>query len=599
MITNKYRLFFISLVDDREIIKDWSAGRLYEKSITIKFLFILAVFVLIGCSAQPLMAQQKPNDQQKPIQGLTYYAGKDVLALDLTVNVTQGHKVTGSFSNRSLEIAPTLSIQSTASLKFITLPDYSAAYTMDVNAGHMKDVEMTVEIDEYGLLKSVNSTVTGKGADILKGATKFGAVLAGTFIGAMLKTAEQEKPSKCTAVDAEKLENDLQFFLLNSEKDCSVWNEIRELDSNIKAEKKALYMIEATIKNMDSDQIATTVKKIEAIKQVVKDRMEERSRLQIYLNDQFQKFKTENLQTKTDIIKRTVYFEIDEIPLAGSIEINKSKTEILSSLKAAGKNKAAELLKSSNLLIALTDLRNGPQSGKSPAKMPDDGIIYQFRQASPCMLSKYHVVSDKEVKISNTNTDPFAQSPVRHIEDQILAILRPDSLIHFVYVESSSWSKRNLSLDFSETGRVKKMVKFKGSSAGGFATALGESAQAGLSEYSESIGKIATIRETERKLKLDKLTTKLEELNKQKGIIDAQLSIEGTEASYDLLLEKQRIETELGVLQTRVNIGNLQATKTTEQLEIENLKQQVELLTQRLQILKLSREIQQAENATE
>ncbi|MEZ4302845.1 MAG: hypothetical protein R3B70_48425, partial [Polyangiaceae bacterium] len=85
----------------------------------------------------------------------------------------------------------------------------------------------------------------------------------------------------------------------------------------------------------------------------------------------------------------------------------------------------------------------------------------------------------------------------------------------------------------------------------GATAAVADAVQTARDEYATTLARIAEIQDTQRQLQQSDVITEIDRLRKQRDLLDARLELAGTRGSYDLLLERKRIDAELAAIQGR------------------------------------------------
>jgi len=95
-------------------------------------------------------------------------------------------------------------------------------------------------------------------------------------------------------------------------------------------------------------------------------------------------------------------------------------------------------------------------------------------------------------------------------------------------------------------------------------------------------------------LALDNLATKADRLKQEKAVLDAQLQLEGGQATFETALKQQQKQSELNALNTDVQLAAAQETREQRQ-QIEQLKVAIEQLQKSLELLKAQQELDKAQ----
>jgi hypothetical protein len=264
-----------------------------------------------------------------------------------------------------------------------------------------------------------------------------------------------------------------------------------------------------------------------------------------------------------------------------NVEIYKEKvaTSIEQSLKEKEYNEMAAFFKSTGVMVTLEDKSNLKDRLKNRAECikPDPpgkngkGSSIYYRQSIPMLLCFYGIDAGYK-KLEN-------------LSQELVHVLHPKMPAYHFTFKANAFAKRHLALVFDEKGRPITVERSGTSSLKELSGALAESAVIARDEYVNTLEKMVKAQEFKRELKFDEINTKIEQIKKEKELLEAQQALEGTSSNYELLLEKQRLDMELQILKLQLSIE--EAKETQEQtLEIARLKLQLEKLQNELEILK-------------
>ncbi|MEZ4315436.1 MAG: hypothetical protein R3F14_46050, partial [Polyangiaceae bacterium] len=115
----------------------------------------------------------------------------------------------------------------------------------------------------------------------------------------------------------------------------------------------------------------------------------------------------------------------------------------------------------------------------------------------------------------------------------------------------TDFGERKISLGFDDRGRLIRFEQSGKSSVVGATAAVADAVQTARDEYATTLARIAEIQDTQRQLQQSDVITEIDRLRKQRDLLDARLELAGTRGSYDLLLERKRIDAELAAIQGR------------------------------------------------
>ena len=117
--------------------------------------------------------------------------------------------------------------------------------------------------------------------------------------------------------------------------------------------------------------------------------------------------------------------------------------------------------------------------------------------------------------------------------------------------EPAAFAERKIAVGFDDRGRLVHFEQAGRSSVVGATNAAVDAIQAVRNEYGTTLERLADIQDTKRRLEQNDIVTQIDLLQKQRTLLDARLELSGTRSNYDLLLEKKRLDAELGVAQGR------------------------------------------------
>lgn len=150
--------------------------------------------------------------------------------------------------------------------------------------------------------------------------------------------------------------------------------------------------------------------------------------------------------------------------------------------------------------------------------------------------------------------------------------------------EPSYFTERQLSLAFDERGRLVRYEQSGKSSIVGASQAAVEAVQTARDEYGATLGKIAELQDTKRRLEQTDVLTEIDRLNKQRELLDARLELSGSRSNYDLVLEKKRLDTQLGAVQARRASPDERGWTALSE-EVAQLRQKLDQLTRQVEEL--------------
>ena len=192
-----------------------------------------------------------------------------------------------------------------------------------------------------------------------------------------------------------------------------------------------------------------------------------------------------------------------------------------------------------------------------------------------------------------TGEDPDAESKPRLSFDGILDVLHPHSPIRTLPIETKAFADRSLAITFDPRGRPRKIDTSGSSSAAGFAQAAAASAQGFRDEYDATLKKRVSIEESRRELALDGLNDKIAALEAQKEELDARAALLGASGSFDDLVARQKLDSELKLLEAQVALRMAEAT-AEQRVAIAELEKRVLETQKRLALLEAEQALEEA-----
>lgn len=166
-------------------------------------------------------------------------------------------------------------------------------------------------------------------------------------------------------------------------------------------------------------------------------------------------------------------------------------------------------------------------------------------------------------------------------------VIHPKMPVQGFAFEPADFAERKMSIAFDAKGRLTRFEQSGKSSALGASTAAVDALQAARDEYSATLGRIGEIQDTKRKLETNDLVTKIDLLQKQRQLVEERLELAGARNNFDLLLEKKRIDAEIGVVQGRAALDNDKDAATVSG-EVAELRAKLDQLARAVEALQRS-----------
>ncbi|MCL4836721.1 MAG: hypothetical protein KJ058_01985, partial [Thermoanaerobaculia bacterium] len=173
---------------------------------------------------------------------------------------------------------------------------------------------------------------------------------------------------------------------------------------------------------------------------------------------------------------------------------------------------------------------------------------------------------------------------------QTLLALHPHSKPRGLSLELKAMNKGSVALSFSSLGVPSTVKVSTSSSAAGWAGAIAEGTKTLRDEYKATVEALVAIQEKQRELDLSDLSDELARLKKEKELLDQSIAVEVAEGSYDSLVNRQKLENDLALLESQLRLKiaqetlDLRAATQTIAAELARVLQELELVKKRLEL---------------
>jgi hypothetical protein len=194
---------------------------------------------------------------------------------------------------------------------------------------------------------------------------------------------------------------------------------------------------------------------------------------------------------------------------------------------------------------------------------------------------------------SDTGEDPDAGAKATLAFDGVLDVLHPASPVRTLPVEAKAFADRSLAIAFDPRGRPRKIDTSGSSSAAGFAQAAAAAAQGFRDEYDASLKKRVSIEESKRELAVDTLHDQIAALEAEKEKLDARVALLGAAGSFDDVVARQQLDSELKLLEAQVALRMAEAT-AEQRVAIAELEKRVLETQKRLALLEAEQALDEA-----
>ena len=163
-------------------------------------------------------------------------------------------------------------------------------------------------------------------------------------------------------------------------------------------------------------------------------------------------------------------------------------------------------------------------------------------------------------------------------------VIHPKMPVQGFAFQPVDFAERKMAIQFDAKGRLVRFEQSGKASALGASTAALDALQAARDEYSSTLGRIADLQDTKRRLETNDLVTKIDLLQKQRQLVQERLDLAGTRDNYDLLLEKKRLDAEIAVAQGRNAVSD-EKDAATVSAEVAELRAKLDQLSRAVEAL--------------
>jgi len=573
---------------------------------------------------------------------LRYSLSKSTVVVEATV--TQGASGAVSFDGNDFKVDTQLVRKdATAQVSIQTAVDDSQFFTLRLEHGGSSDDSLSVEIGPDGLLRSIGVSSTSQAASIVKNVVTVAASVVATVVASALgKDPRREAaalvceklagdggtPGRCAigAVPAapapatrpkpttkagtpvapakpavatcdKRVETSLSelsmqslYFLARSQKNRRLWAERRDAEQLLQDRICRRGELERAAERADTLDLAGAAARL-----AVQIELEAAARIDLQAAsdelDQavrdFQRDSGIDGPTRTEVVRMT--FDLDEIPppdvLAAAVtpvapgrSAGMASTTVRAALKAYPR--LLELYDRTGIALTLTPppvaVRGGTVWGDDTAT--DNRTRIYYRPSYTAALTTYGTLRAADEQGG---------------EQEVLRLfgVTSDDVVHpkmpllgFAF-EPAEFAERQLALAFDEKGRLVRFDQAGKSSLAGASTAAAEAVQTARDQYTETLARVVDIQTLNRRLEQNEAITKLDRLERQRALLDTRMELAGQRSTYDLVLEKRRLDAELGVILSRSAVGG-EKDAASVSAEVAELRSKLDQLTREMEQLK-------------
>ena len=576
---------------------------------------------------------------------IPYYLPVDLSQLDIAIETTEVGSVSRSLPADEYEpvtwtFTRSVTLERTGALALKTVADPLARREFRVPRASLSDVKATVELTESGLLAAINTSAAGRGDDLLLAVAKFAGVAAGVFTGnpfAGLSFATQggqahamahtpsipgfPAPKLCPPIDQLEVEGvpvEMQAFVSLEPAGCAAFLAHREATAKVEAMRIARDGMAAELPGASGSDLTELNKRLASFRTEVAYAEAVQAERRATLAALYDAFAAKRCLGKS-VGRETVreLLALDRLPSAEALgwlapHADLSRGAVDRAL--AGRwSEMHDLFGRTGVVATLDDapVAEATTLGEHGEPVPPAAASeIAWRQAVPARVRIWTLAGAKESAkrtgpdadacappASDTGEDPGedpdAGAKTQLAFDGVIDVLHPASPVRTLPVEAKAFADRSLSIAFDPRGRPRKIDTSGSSSAAGFAQAAAAAAQGFRDEYDASLKKRVSIEESKRELAVDTLHDQIAALEAEKEKLDARVALLGAAGSFDDVVARQQLDSELKLLEAQVALRMAEAT-AEQRVAIAELEKRVLETQKRLALLEAEQALDEA-----
>jgi hypothetical protein len=493
------------------------------------------------------------------------------------------------------------------------VPDLQAGpYTLGDPTNLFTDQKVSLELREGAILKSLNATSQGRFGEVVSAVVKLGATLVGlaplaTTVGAQVRMPPKAEPppTSCNPFVApyRDLEGNVRLLLSRNDQGCRIYQAIEKETQRLGVLSQAAAESELRLGGTDGKEaMDVLIARLNHQRKAIDNARKVITALQETFNAELAEFVKKNrLGTQRTQTAGSDVAEIYDLPPPELLSNAKTPSDVLEALMRRPVARAIfdryGVVATAEVLPGGTPPKSEASTQRSCTAKPDyNQVEVYYRNGQPVRLEFFIVRPKKDpadpAKYERGNTGVVEE--VVSVANRIQTVMLPGSTPGCVAFKASAFAKRELIVQFDESGQLVKVDQIRDSSAAAVAAALAAASTTFRDEYALTLSKVVEVQEARRTIELGDLRTKVEALEKQRELIDAQLAADSAAANFDLTLRRQQLAAELAQLEAEVALQTAQAT-ADQRLALEQLKAEVGVLRQELDLLKARQELEQAQ----
>lgn len=287
----------------------------------------------------------------------------------------------------------------------------------------------------------------------------------------------------------------------------------------------------------------------------------------------------------------TIAFELDltELPTTLSAPDYSGLRQRLSS--DASRAEVLRMLEQGKVAITVADAQLPPTAAGNPtngnriryvgcdssAVEPDCARIY-FRSPRRRVVTVYVAESEKEDALL-----------IRRSQQSFLLASSADPVEHVAF-RTTRFAGASMKLTFGRVGNVASISQTSTAGAAAASAAFANALSGARTEFQASLEAVAKAQSTQLGMQQAARTARLKELTDAQAILEADLALQGAAATQALILQKKQVDAELALLRGQLAL-DVELANAETSTEVALLRTQVQLLTTQLELLKAQLEL--------
>jgi hypothetical protein len=544
-------------------------------------LLALPILALGACSSTGLVGHAlTPEAAATPSSGVRYRVAKDLVEVATTVTERTTTRYAGQ-ADGGVAIEEAREIERRAAVAIVSVPDPDHLFRLDLAARGLAHHALRVALRPNGLLESINAESTGRGGEALVAIGKAIGLAAGMAPAVGLAAPAPDRG--CTPADTREMPANVRGFLAEDRDGCKLWSEIGTARKRIDQLERDRRRLLDRSGSETGEGLKTVEKQLDLVRQEIDDERRALAPREARLAGLLESFLAgKAIGTRTTVTEHRERFDRADLVLEdGAVgdRIHPGMTPDLVEAVLTDKPGALEFFARTGTVVTLESIDR--QERAEPPPQPAGTARIYFREPR---LRRVRVFV-----LAGALDAPELTLQI----DQIQPLVLGGDALAYVEFRESAFAERKLALAFDERGRPVKLERASTSAPAGVASAVIQAAAAARDEYTTTLDKLADAQASRRKIAIDRQLRRLDQLERQKAVVDAEVALEIATGTRDARLRQFQLEAELGALQADVDLASAGAT-TSQETEVARLKAAVDLLRQQVALIEAEQGLERA-----